>query len=89
MSECYRRAITAIGLITAAALLFCSCGPSLPGRGSHSRSPGDGFIRLFDTDRDGSVSREEYLAAFDRLDRDGSGYIESTEAPTPRNPRLR
>ncbi len=47
------------------------------------KGPGGGFIQHLDTDGDGKVSKEEFLAEFDRLDQNQDGYIEESEAPPP------
>lgn len=44
----------------------------------------DDFIQRLYTDRNGKVSRDEYIAAFDRMDKDGGSQIESTEAKNSR-----
>ncbi len=44
-----------------------------------------GFLKRFDTDSDGKVSKTEFTGSsasrFDRLDKNGDGYIDETEAP--------
>ena len=45
-----------------------------------------GFIQRFDQDDDGLVSMAEFPSAaqrFDRLDANGDGYIDASEAPSP------
>lgn len=49
------------------------------------RRNGGGFMKRFDTDGNGKVSREEFTTSsashFDRLDKNGDGYIDETEVP--------
>jgi hypothetical protein len=61
-------------------------GPSLDRDTSQSgRPPSEvGFIQRFDTDGDGSVSKEEFTGPeemFTRFDSDGDGYINEGEVP--------
>ena len=48
------------------------------------RTPQD-YLRLMDTDGDGRVSRDEYIAymmqGFDRIDTNGDGVLEGDELP--------
>ena len=63
-------------------MLTTACALVIPTvRKGFSKNDKDDFIQRLDTDRNGKVSREEYMAAFDRMDKDGSDHIESTETP--------
>jgi Ca2+-binding EF-hand superfamily protein len=48
------------------------------------QDPAQAFIRNFDTDKDGKVSKAEFLkpaeAQFDKMDRNGDGFIAADEA---------
>lgn len=56
-----------------------------PGRGRHRRKAG-WFLKGMDSDADGRISAEEYRVftqdRFDRLDRNGDGYIDAAEMPS-------
>ena len=45
--------------------------------------PRGGFIQHLDSDGDGKVSQEEFLAEFHRLEQNQDGYIDDTEVPQP------
>jgi Ca2+-binding EF-hand superfamily protein len=63
-------------------LFITACGLVIPAvREGFSKNNKDDFIQHLDTNRNGKVSCEEYMAAFDRMDKDDSGQIESTEVP--------
>ncbi len=71
-----------IKIATAAVLLFSSCAVLAQGR--------DGAgIEHADANHDGKVTRQEYLDAraeqFSRLDRNGDGVIDDTDAPDRAN----
>lgn len=55
------------------------------GRGQRRLSQADAVLAVFDTDKNGSVTREELLAAFKSLDTDGNGALSKAEL-TPREP---
>ena len=48
------------------------------GPGAQGRGPGAGFARL-DTDGDGRISRQEYLAHFDAVDTNKDGFLSQEE----------
>lgn len=39
------------------------------------------FIKKFDTNSDGKISVEEYLADFAKMDMSGDGFVDASEAP--------
>lgn len=52
------------------------------GRGERPQGgPREGFIEHFDKDNDKSVSQDEFLEDFTRLDQDQNGVIEESELP--------
>lgn len=53
-------------------------GPGADGRGPGSPG-GGGFLARLDTDGDGRISRAEFVAPFDRLDRNHDGVIDASE----------
>ena len=53
---------------------------------------GGDFIQQFDRDNDGRISREEFTGPsrfFNRLDKNGDGYVDESEAPKGPPPRIR
>ena len=68
--------------LTAAMLLSLLSAPSMA---QMMRGGGEGIFERADVNQDGSVSREEFLAAradqFARFDRNSDGYIDSNDVP--------
>jgi len=74
--------VLCVSLLLLLVLLLTSCGLVIGGAGrKFFKNNKDDFIQCLDTDQNGKVSRDEYMAAFDRMDKNGSGHIESTETP--------
>ena len=69
-------------MLTAAALLSLLSAPSVA---QMMRSGGEGMFERADANNDGSVTREEFIAArgqqFSKWDRNSDGYIDSNDVP--------
>lgn len=69
-------------LLTAAVLLSLLSAPSMA---QMMRRGGEGMFERADANNDGSVTREEFIAArgaqFAKLDRNSDGYIDSNDVP--------
>jgi Ca2+-binding EF-hand superfamily protein len=69
-------------LLTAAALLSVFSAPSMAQMMRHG---GEGMFERADANNDGSVTKEEFIAArgdqFSKLDRNSDGYLDSTDMP--------
>lgn len=69
-------------LLTAAALLSLLSAPSMAQMMRHG---GEGMFERADGNNDGSVTKEEFIAArgdqFARLDRNSDGFLDSTDVP--------
>jgi hypothetical protein len=84
--------VLAISLIAVVAV-SAFAQPNLPPGGRQGgnppgdRRPGGGLIQRLDTDGDGKVSKDEFLAEFTRLDQNQDGYIEESEMPQPQGHR--
>lgn len=69
-------------LLTAAALLSVFSAPSMAQMMRHG---GEGMFERADANNDGSVTKEELIAArgdqFSKLDRNSDGYLDSTDMP--------
>jgi Ca2+-binding EF-hand superfamily protein len=69
-------------MLTATALL---CLLSAPSMAQTMRRGGEGMFERADANDDGSVTREEFVAArgqqFTRLDRNSDGYLDSNDVP--------
>ena len=76
-----------VGCVTAACLMlgmnaFAQQGPSSGERNENGRPPAGGPpIERLDSNQDGTLSQEEFLAEFSRLDQNQDGKIEADEAP--------
>jgi hypothetical protein len=58
----------------------------LPGQRRPGRGEDPNFVKHFDRDGDGKVSRAEFLGPahhFDHFDRNRDGYLTDSEAPPP------
>ena len=66
-------------MLVSAALLILSSTPAM------AQMRGEGVFERSDVDKDGTVTREEFIAAradhFARLDRNSDGYLDSTDVP--------
>jgi Ca2+-binding EF-hand superfamily protein len=69
-------------MLTAAALLSLLSAPSMA---QGMRQGGEGMFERADANNDGSVTKEEFIAArgqqFARLDRNSDGYLDGTDMP--------
>jgi Ca2+-binding EF-hand superfamily protein len=69
-------------MLTAAALLSLLSAPSMA---QMMRGGGEGMFEKSDANNDGSVTREEFIAArdgqFAKFDRNSDGYIDSNDVP--------
>ena len=80
-------AITAALVAMAPALMAQDAAPAAPGgeQGGHHHAMGaGGFIKHFDTDNDGKVSKAEFKGPaekFTELDKNGDGFITADEVP--------
>jgi hypothetical protein len=82
-------AISLVAVITVSAFAQGNTPPDNRQPGGNrpgGKRPGGSLIQRLDTDGDGKVSKDEFLAEFTRLDQNQDGYIEESEMPQPPGP---